>query len=207
MNARGFTLLETLLAGALVAVLLAGASGFYLMTVRYGNQDMALISLQRQATLVVDEMTRQIGPATKLEFGVTCGGDPNGLRATNPCGTFCFHRDTATLSQILEDRVLSTPPPGVLCPNQTAGTGTVDLLKDALIPASGAAGRLSTVDTACSATSGGFCPDLIIHNGASCVVGAVVTLRLRSKLQSSTGYQVMTFATSIAGRALPKPCP
>jgi type II secretory pathway pseudopilin PulG len=201
MNARGFTILETLLAGAVLALMLLGVSGFYLTTIRYGNQDAALVSLQRQATFVVDEMARQIAPATALSL-VTCGADPNGLRATNSCGTFCFHRDSTTGTQLLEDRVLNGT-----CPGHTAGSGTMNLLAGALIPASGQAGVLTTVNTACSATGGGFCPSLIVHTGSTCVVGAAVTFRLRAQLPMSSSYQVMTFSTSIAGRALPIPVP
>jgi type II secretory pathway pseudopilin PulG len=206
MNARGFTILEALLAAAVLSVLLIAVSGFYLMTVRYGNQDAALMAVHRQATFVIDEMARQIGPATALSFPVTCGGDPNGLQVTNSCGTFCFHRDSTTGTQLLEDRA-----PNGTCPGQTAGSGTMNLLTGALVPAGGAAGLLTTVNTACSSTGGGFCPSKIVHQGTNCVVGAAVTFRLRAQLPYSAGvgttasYQAMTFSTSIAGRALPIP--
>ena len=194
MSERGFTLLEVVLASAVAAILMVGLGGFYLSTVRFGNEDTALLSLQRKATFVFDEAARQIGPATLLEYPVACGGDANGLRATNSCGTFCFHRDSATSTQLLEDRTLNGT-----CPNQTAGAGTMNLLSGALVPAGGAAGLLSTVNTACP--GGGFCPSLITHNGSNCVVGAALTLRLRAQLPGSNGYQTMTFSSAIAGRA------
>ena len=202
MSTRGFTLLEVIVAAAVLAVVMVSLGSFYLSTVRFANQDSAQVSLQRQASFIIDELARQIAPATLLEYPVSCGGDPNGLRATNTCGTFCFHRDTATLTQIREERTLNGT-----CPNQAASAGTMDLLSGALIPAQGAAALLSTVNTACGANNGGFCPSLIRHNGTNCVIGAAVTFRLRAQLPESPSYQVMTFSTSIAGRPLPVPIP
>lgn len=199
MTRRGFTLLEVVLAAAVLAIVMLGAGSFYLSTLRTANEDTAQVSLQRQASFVIDELARQIAPASLLEYPVTCNGDPNGLRATNSCGTFCFRRGGAG-SQLLEDRTLNGT-----CPNQTASAGTMDLLSGALVGARGAAGSLSTVDTACGADTGGFCPSLIRHNGSNCVIGAAVTFRLRAQLPQSPGYQVMTFSTSIAGRTLAVP--
>lgn len=202
MSERGFTLLEVLLASAVLAIVLLGAGGFYLLTVRVGSENTAQTSLQRQATLIIDEAARQIAPATLLEYPVTCGADTNALRATNGCGTFCFHRDSATGTQLLEDRNLNGS-----CPGQTAGTGTMNLLAGALIQARGSAGLLSTVNTACSATTGGFCPSLVIHSGSNCVVGAAITFRLRFQIPETGSYQTMTFSSTIAGRTLPVPIP
>ena len=202
MSERGFALLELLVASAAGVIVLLGVGAYYLTTVRFGNEGTAQISLQRQASMVIDEAARQIAPATLLEYPVACGGDANGLRATNSCGTFCFHRESATGSQLLEDRTLNGT-----CPNQTASTGTMNLLAGALIQAGGSAGLLSTVDTACSASTGGFCPSLVRHNGTNCVVGTALTFRLRFQHPGTSSYETMTFSTTIAGRTLPVPIP
>jgi prepilin-type N-terminal cleavage/methylation domain-containing protein len=202
VSERGFTLIELLVASAAFAIVMLGMSSFYLLTVRVANEDTALTSIQHQATLVIDEMARQVGPATALEFPVACGADANGLRVTNSCGTFCFHRDGATGTQILEDRTLNGT-----CPNNVAGAATANLLSGALVPARGTAGLLSTVNEACGATTGGLCPSLVRHNGTNCLVGAAVTFRVRSQLPGTSSYQTMTFSSTFAGRNLPTPIP
>jgi prepilin-type N-terminal cleavage/methylation domain-containing protein len=100
MNERGLTLIELLVALAIGSFVLFGASGFYLSTVRFTEQSNAQTYLQRQAVLVVDELTRQIRPATALARG-TCNADANSLRVTNSSGVYCFYQSG---NQLLEDR-------------------------------------------------------------------------------------------------------
>jgi len=73
MNQRGFTLMEVLLAALIGAVVLLGIGSFYISMVnayKRGN-DQAL--LQRQATMIQDELARQILPAYGVASG-PCGG-------------------------------------------------------------------------------------------------------------------------------------
>jgi prepilin-type N-terminal cleavage/methylation domain-containing protein len=205
VTGRGFTVLEVIVAALVLAIVMAAAGTFYLSTVRTADDDTAQVSLQRQASFVVNELTRQIAPATLLEYPVACGGDANGLRATNSCGVFCFHRDPGTMTELLEDRAVNPAPDGP-CSNPVTGTGTMNLLSGALVPAGGNAGLLSTTGAACGATAaGGFCPSLVRHSGTNCVIGAAVKFRLRAQYKGGSGYQVMTFSTSVAGRTLPIP--
>jgi type II secretory pathway pseudopilin PulG len=202
MTERGFTILEVILTGAIVAMVMVGLGTFYLSTVQFSNENAAQTALQRQASFIVDEMARQIAPATLLEYPVACGGDPNGLRATNSCGTFCFFRGVpngSALTAILETRTLNGT-----CPNHTSSTATVNLLSGALVSAKGDPGLLSTLptSTACAANgaNGGFCPDLI-RRGDGCIAGAVVWFRLRYQVPESQDFQLMTFSTSVGRRS------
>jgi len=113
MNERGTSLLASLIALALGSVVLLGISSFYVATLRSSRQDSAQTFLQRQGVLIVEEMARQIRPATALAIGV-CNG-ANSLRATNSLGSFCFYQNG---TQLNEDR------PG----------GTANLLKGSPVP-------------------------------------------------------------------------
>jgi prepilin-type N-terminal cleavage/methylation domain-containing protein len=100
MDDRGFTLLELLVAGAIGSVVLLGIGGYYLSTLRFYDQSSSQAFLQRQASLAIEEMARQIRPANALTRGV-CNADPNALQVTNSLGVFCFYRNG---SQLSEDR-------------------------------------------------------------------------------------------------------
>jgi prepilin-type N-terminal cleavage/methylation domain-containing protein len=120
MNERGFTLLEILIAMAIGTVILFGVSGFYLSALRFNAEASSQTHLQRQGALVVDEMSRQIRPATALAI-TTCSGVANSLQVTNPTPgggsqTLCFRKSG---SQLLEDH---------------AGGGSRDLLWGSLSP-------------------------------------------------------------------------
>jgi prepilin-type N-terminal cleavage/methylation domain-containing protein len=96
MNERGVTLIESLIAMALGSVLLLGIGSFYVATVRSSRQDSAQTFLQNQAVWILEEMARQIRPATALIRG-GCNGDPNSLQATrviagNPVH-YCFYKN------------------------------------------------------------------------------------------------------------------
>ena len=189
MSERGFTVLETLLAAAVLGFVMLGVGLFYVSSVRMEQENNAQIYLQRQATLIINEMTKQIGEATASSIVIPCsgGGTPDSIEVTNSRGTYCFHRDGAG-SGLLEDR------PG----------GQWDLLR------LGSPARLTTTTGACP-DEGGFCPTLVVDNNKpspcggpsqpSCNrVGAAITFRLRFQLPESSGYQTMTFTTTIAAR-------
>lgn len=196
MNARGFTLLELLLASTVLAGILLGAGWFYLTAKRFELENRAQVSLQRQATLIMDELSKQIQPGTAGKSGppvvastivipCTTSGDPNSLQVTRARSAsdppswpdpvvLCF-RGTGDATGLLEDR------PG----------GTWNLL-------TGAPATLSLTTGACP-DSGGFCPTLVTDNGGN-TIGAAITFRLRYRSPESNAFQTMTFTTTIAAR-------
>jgi Tfp pilus assembly protein PilV len=105
MNERGSMIIEFLVATAIGGVMLLGATGFYLSALRFNAEGNSQVYLQRQGALVLDELARQIRPASALAIA-TCNGNANSLQVTNtaPGGgnqTFCFRKSG---SQLLEDR-------------------------------------------------------------------------------------------------------
>ena len=93
MNERGTTLIELLITMVVGSVILLGIGSFYVATLRASHQDSAQTFLQRQGVLVIEEMARQIRPATVLNGN--CNG-ANSLQVINPSGTFCFYRDSSS---------------------------------------------------------------------------------------------------------------
>lgn len=89
MNERGITLVELVTASAVAGIVFVGLATFYLWTDRAIAENDAQAALQRQGTLIIDEMTRQIQLARILSRG-TCNSDPNSIGATNQAGTVCF---------------------------------------------------------------------------------------------------------------------
>ena len=128
MNERGMTILESLIAMAVGSIFLLGINSFYVATIRMSTQDSSQTFLQRQSVLAIEEMARQIRPATALTRG-SCNADVNSLGVTNG-GNFCFYRraiDPAhpeTGFQLFEDR------PGGGTMNLLAGSlaGTLEAL-------------------------------------------------------------------------------
>jgi len=192
MSERGFTLVEVLVAAAAIVIVLLGVGTFYLSSVRFEEENGAQIALQRQATIVMDELRKQVERActdpaalgcTPLVTG--CGGVTDSLQVTISAATtppngdvYCFKRDaTPNGTRLLVDR---------------PGGGTWDLL-------SGAPATLTTTTGACP-DAGGFCPTLLIHNATGRTLGAVITLRLRYGVPETNSFQTMTFTTTIAAR-------
>ena len=119
MNERGTTLIELLIAMVAGSVVLLGIGSFYVATLRASHQDSAQTFLQRQGVLIIDEMARQIRPATALTRG-GCNADANSLQATqvingNPVN-FCFYKNGTHFN---EDR---------------PGSGTANLLVGSPVP-------------------------------------------------------------------------
>lgn len=96
--------MELLIATAIGVVVLLGIGSFYLSTLRFYEQSNAQTEVQRQATLALEEMTRQIRPARSLILA-TCNGVANALRVRNANGVFCFYQSSE--NQLIEQR----PPP------------------------------------------------------------------------------------------------
>jgi len=103
-NEQAFTLIELLITSAIGVVMLLGIGSFYLSTLRIYEQSNAQTELQRQATLALDEMTRQIRPARAL-FLNTCNGVANALTVRNAGGDYCFYQSAEN------QLVVQLPPP------------------------------------------------------------------------------------------------
>jgi prepilin-type N-terminal cleavage/methylation domain-containing protein len=119
MNERGFTILELLIAMAIGSFMMVGVSGFYFSALRFNAEGNAQTYLQRQGTLVLDELARQVRPATGLAIA-TCNGNTKSLQVTNTLGTFCFRKNGL---QLLEDVALLA-----------GGVGSRDLLSGSPSP-------------------------------------------------------------------------
>jgi prepilin-type N-terminal cleavage/methylation domain-containing protein len=108
VNERGFTLLELLVTLAMGAVILLALGKLYVSTVSWGRIDDRLAHMQRQGTLILDKMGRQIRGAQSIacsplatcdsvatDPASACGVDPS-LEVISPGGTnVCFRLNTA----------------------------------------------------------------------------------------------------------------
>jgi prepilin-type N-terminal cleavage/methylation domain-containing protein len=74
---RGFTLAELLVASVIAVLVFLGAGSFYLFTLRAMRDGNGQVFVQRQGTLIMEELGRQIRPATALNI----------VDATSPPGT------------------------------------------------------------------------------------------------------------------------
>ena len=191
MNERGITLLESIIAMVIGSVVLLGIGSFYVATARFSRQDNAQIALQRQGTLIIEEMARQIRPATALNqgTGLCAGGDTNSLKATNSLGDFCFYR-ASTCSQTTKPcSTTADCPQGNICFSNSKqlledrpGGGTENLLRGSLVPL--------TVSSFVTSLGSAVCPD-----GTSGCQIATITLQLQDNAQNS-----MTFKTTLGRR-------
>ena len=190
MSERGFSLLELLVAATAVSVILFGTGTLFMTFVRFGQENSAQTFLQRQATIIKDEMAKQIQAGSLLSLATGCGGVVDSVQVTNAnesnpsaptgCGAatpptcnYCFRSDGTTL---LEDR---------------PGGGQWDLL-------TGAPTTLTTTTGACP-DSGGFCPTLVLDTTGNAVAVAI-TFRLRYRYPFTDSLQTMSFTTTITPR-------
>ena len=72
MNQRGVTLIELLIAGFMGSIILLAFGSLFVEMVRIGRYGNAQASLQRQGTLIQEELARRILPAVGLLPG-SCG--------------------------------------------------------------------------------------------------------------------------------------
>ncbi len=133
---RGVTLVELVIAMAIGVIVLLGVGAFYWQTTRAWQQAQAQTAIQRQGTLVQQEMARIILPSSGLLPG-TCGpasGVTDSLPVQIPAsalpdsglssgGFVCFYLSTA--GQIVECRFAST----------TSTTCITDSARDLLVGA------------------------------------------------------------------------
>jgi len=102
-NKGGFTLIELLVSFLVSGVLLLGISNFYISTIHFYEQSSSQTFLQRQGTLIIDEMTRRIRFANGLiQDPPDCPATPS-LKVTQPsvAGFYCFYQ-SVTGNQLLE---------------------------------------------------------------------------------------------------------
>ena len=75
---RGLSLIELLVGSALATVVAAALFGAYLATTRSLGESSAQAALQRQGSLALDEIARQVRGATGAVISTTvCNGHPN----------------------------------------------------------------------------------------------------------------------------------
>ena len=102
MNPRGFTLVEVLLASVAGAIVLLGIGSFYLSMVNSYKRGNDQAFLQRQATMIQEELSRKILPAYQVTSG-PCGGGTtttNSLLVTLPDNKFlCFYQQADQVSE------------------------------------------------------------------------------------------------------------
>ncbi len=103
---HGTGLVELLISILIGAVLLLGISSFYLSSVRFYDQSSSQTYLQRQATLIIDEMARRIRFANGLVGNPPsdCPAVPS-LKVTQPdlTGFYCFYQSEDGLLERLPD--------------------------------------------------------------------------------------------------------
>jgi len=124
-NNHGVGLAELLISILIGAVLLLGISSFYLSSIRFYDQSSSQTYLQRQATLIIDEMARRIRFANGLVGNPAsdCPATPS-LKVTQPdlTGFYCFYQSEDGL--LLERRpdesdfdLLKGPPVSITLAN------------------------------------------------------------------------------------------
>jgi type II secretory pathway pseudopilin PulG len=196
VNERGFSLLETTVAAlAGSTVLLAVATFFSWVTGIVTQEVPAEIALQRQASVVIEELNRQIRPAasTGLSQGTCHPADPHSIGVSNVCGVFCFYKTDD--GRFLEDRQPATPP-NPACGPAGGTSGTLDLLQSAAV-------RLqANTFTSCFNNLVGGVASTLCPGAAS----VILTFQLEQAAPTTPGGSIkdwsntMTFTTTIARR-------
>ena len=131
---RGFSLIELLVAALLTTMVAVGLFSAYLATARSLRDAGMQTALQRQGTLALEDIGRQVQSAgdskdlTTEAFtpGATCNGHANSVQVNTPSGTVCYYATSD--GALCEFR-------GVSCRNLLAGgLGTIALLKQSEPP-------------------------------------------------------------------------
>ena len=106
VNNRGIGLAELLISTLVGVVILLGISSFYISSVRFYEQSSSQTHLQRQGTLIIDEMSRRILFASRLDQDppTDCPATPS-LKVTQPgvTGFYCFYQSSDQLLERLPD--------------------------------------------------------------------------------------------------------
>jgi type II secretory pathway pseudopilin PulG len=133
---RGLSLVELLVAAVLTTVVAGGLFSAYVATTRSFGESNAQAALQRQGTLVLEEIGRQvrgaIEPNPPLITGVhalsveICNGYPDSLRVRTAAGNICYYARAD--GALCEYR-------GITCRNLLAGgLKTIALLRQSAPP-------------------------------------------------------------------------
>jgi Tfp pilus assembly protein PilV len=94
---RGLSLVELLVAAMVATVVLGGLLSFYLATARSIGASAAQAGLQRQGTLALDEIARQVRGAVReagsdpIAYPVTCNGRLDSVRINTASGPICYY--------------------------------------------------------------------------------------------------------------------
>lgn len=100
-NERGYSLIELTISAFVGSIALLAVFSIYLASTRAFAESDTHAQLQRQGTLALEEMTRQIRSASPPAAGVpaittvTCNGFPNSVQVTNAGGTYCYYAGAA----------------------------------------------------------------------------------------------------------------
>jgi hypothetical protein len=134
---RGLSLVELLVAAVLTAVVAGGLFSAYVATARSFGESSAQAALQRQGTLVLDEIGRQVRGAIEPKPGDppplrpalsvdACNGIPGSLWVRTATGDICFYaRDDGALCEVR----------GINCHNLLAGgLKSITLLRQPAVP-------------------------------------------------------------------------
>lgn len=88
---RGYTLLEILVTFALLLIVMLGIGSLYLATARSFRESDSQAMLQRQGTLALGEIARQVRNATgATPLSSGCSG-LNSLQVTTAATTYCYY--------------------------------------------------------------------------------------------------------------------
>ena len=98
---RGLSLVELLVAAMLATVVAGGLFSAYIATTRSLGESSAQAALQRQGTLVLEEIGRQVRGAIEQSGGTpppppalslaTCNGNPDSLWVRTAAGDICYY--------------------------------------------------------------------------------------------------------------------
>jgi prepilin-type N-terminal cleavage/methylation domain-containing protein len=132
-NQRGFSIVELLVAATLVTIVAGALFSAYVATARSFGESSAQAALQRQGTLVLEEISRQARgaikpkPGERLAFSVdTCNGNLDSLWVRTAAGDICYYpRNDGALCEAR----------GTTCRNLLAGgLKTIALLRQPAAP-------------------------------------------------------------------------
>jgi len=107
VNDRGFTLPEVLVAALVGSLVLVATGSLYVAALRAGREDESLAYLQRQGTLILEEIGRRVRPATTVQGPpnqpAVCGGIAGSVRLDVAGHVWCFRLNAANGDQLIED--------------------------------------------------------------------------------------------------------
>jgi prepilin-type N-terminal cleavage/methylation domain-containing protein len=187
---RGFSLVELLVASMLGTLVAGGLLSFYVATTRTVVESNAQAALQRQGSLAVEEISRQVRsavdpgdtgglPAISL---TTCNGVPGSVQVSTPSdGSVCYYADRG----------------GALCEYRDAKAGCRNLLAGGLKRIV-LLTQTSPADPRCPPTVAPGAPCFAMTpNAAASPTRVDVAFAIRDSDGDLDGMNAMTFSTSL----------